>query len=100
MCFDAGPELRQRSPDETEMDRTDDGLVGRRHLLEGTAPQDDLASALCSPELGLETVLLVETNDLVDRLFPRGRRKRWRLADEVPAPHPSSLLGASAGVAL
>jgi len=71
------------------MDRTDDGLVGRRHLLEGTALQHDLLSALRSPELGLETVLLVETNDLVDRLFLRGRRKRWRLADEVRAPRPS-----------
>ena len=98
--FDASPELRQRSPDETEMDRTDDGLVGRRHLLEGAALQHDLLPALGSPELGPETELLVETNDLVDRLLLRDRRKRWRLADEVRAPRPSSLLGASAGVAL
>lgn len=98
--FDASPELRQGSPHETEMERTDDGLVGHRHLLEGTALQHELPPPLRSPELGPETVLLVETNDLVDRLLPRGRRKRWRLADEVPAPRPSSLLGASAGVAL
>ena len=39
-------------------------------------------------------------NDLVDRLLLRDRSKRWRLADEVRAPCPSSLLGASARVAL
>ena len=100
ICFDASPELRQCSPNETEMDRTDDGLVGRRQLLEGTALQHDLLPALGSPELGTEAELLVETNDLVDRLLLRDRRKRWRLADEVRAPYPSSLLGASAGVAL
>src|SRR5437870_13753620 len=82
------------------MDRTDDGLVGRCHLLEGTALQHDLLPALRSPDLGPETELLVETNDLVDRLLLRDRRKRWRLADEVRAPHPSSLLGVGAGVAL
>src|SRR5215218_9968614 len=74
--FDASPELRQRSPHETEMDRTDNGLVGRRHLLEGTALQHDLLPPLGSPELGPETELLVETNDLVDRLLLRDRRKR------------------------
>jgi hypothetical protein len=98
--FDASPELRQRSPHETEMERTDDGLVGRRHLLEGTALQHDLVPALHSPELGPETELLVEMNDLVDRLLLRDRRKRCRSADEVRSPHPSSLLGTSAGVAL
>jgi hypothetical protein len=35
--FDASPELRQGSPHGTEMDRTGDGLLGRRYLLEGTA---------------------------------------------------------------
>src|SRR5712691_8681120 len=98
--FDAGRELGQRSPDQTEMDRADDGLVGRCHLLEGTALQHDLLAALRSPELGPEPELLVETNDLVDRLLLRDRRKRGRLADEVRTPHPSSLLGASTGVAL
>jgi hypothetical protein len=98
--FDASPELRQRSPDQTEMDRTDNGLVGRRHLLEGTALEHDLLPALRSPELGPETELVVEANDLVDRLLRRDRPKRWRRADEVRAPRLSSLLGASAGVAL
>jgi hypothetical protein len=35
--FDASPEFRERSPDEAEMDWTDDGLVARRDLLEGAA---------------------------------------------------------------
>jgi hypothetical protein len=79
--FDASPELRQRSPDQAEMDRTDNGRVDRRHLLEGTALQHDLLPALRSPDLGPETELLVETNDLVDRLHLPDRPKRWRLAD-------------------
>jgi len=52
------------------------------------------------PELGPEAELLVETDDLVDRLLFRDRRKGGRPADEVRAPCPSSLLGASARVAL
>ena len=100
ICFDAGPELRQRSPNETEVDRTDNGRVCRRQLLEGTALEHDLLPALGSPELGTEAELLVEMNDLVDCLLLRDRRKRWRLADEARAPCPSSLLGASARVAL
>jgi hypothetical protein len=100
VCFDTSPELRQCAPDETEVDRTDNGRVGRRQLLEGTALEHDLLPALGSPELGTEAKLFVEMNDLVDRLALRDRRKRWRLADEVRAPCPSSLLGASARVAL
>jgi hypothetical protein len=100
ICLDASPELRQRSPHETEVDRTDNGRVGRRQLLERTALEHDLLPALGSPELGTEAELLVEMNDLVDRLLLRDRRKRCRLADEVCAPCPSSLLGASARVAL
>ena len=65
---DASPELRQRTPHETAMDRTDDSSVGRRNLLEGIALQHDLVPAFGSPQLGPETVLLVETDDLVDRL--------------------------------
>ena len=82
------------------MDRTDDGLIGRRYLLEGAASQHDLLPAAGLPELGLETVLLVETDDLVECLLLRDRGKRGRFGDEVCAPCPSSLLGASAGVAL
>src|SRR6266566_5694684 len=82
------------------MERTDDGLIGRRDLLEGAELEHDLLPARCSPELGPEPVLLVETNDLVDCLLLRDRRKRWRSADEMGAPRPSGLLGASAGVAL
>src|SRR2546428_6932836 len=98
--FDVSPELRQRSPNEAEMERTDDGLVARRHLLDGTALEHDLLPALRAPELGPEPELLVQTNELVERLLVRDRGKRWRLADEVRAPDPSRLLGASAGVAL
>jgi hypothetical protein len=96
ICFDAGPELRQRSPNETEVDRTDNGRVCRRQLLEGTELQCDLLPALGFPELRPETELLVEMNDLVDRLLLRDRRKLGRSADEVRAPCPSSLFGAAA----
>src|SRR5439155_8664654 len=98
MCFDAGPELRQRSPNEAEVDRTDDSLVGRRQLLEGTALEHELPPTCGFPELGPEAELLLEVNDLVDRLLLRDRRKRGRPADEVRAPCPSRLLGASARV--
>jgi hypothetical protein len=100
ICLDTSPELRQRSPHETEVDRTDNGRVGRRHPLEGTALEHELLPTCGFPELGPETELLVEMNDLVDRLLLRDRRKRGRSADEVRAPCPSSLLGASARVAL
>jgi hypothetical protein len=98
--FDASPEHRERSLDEAEMDRTDDGLVGRRYLLEGAVFQHDLLPAVGLPELGLETLLLVEMDDLVECLLLRDRGKRGWFAAEVCAPHPSSLLGAGAGVAL
>src|SRR6266540_5359493 len=100
VCFDASPELRERSSDQAEMERTDDGRVGRRSLVEGAVFEHDLLSARRSPKLGAEAVLLVETDDLVDRLLLRDRRKRWWPVDEVGAPGPSGLLGASAGVAL
>src|SRR6266511_1343518 len=98
--FDASPELRERSSDQAEMERTDDGRAGRRSLLEGAVFEHDLLSARRSPKFGAEAVLLVETDDLVDRLLLRDRRKRWWPVDEVGAPCPSGLLGASAGVAL
>jgi hypothetical protein len=82
------------------MDRTDDGLVSRSHLLEGTALEHELLPTCGFPELRPETELLLETSDLGDRLLLRDRRKRGRPADEVRAPCPSSLLGASARVAL
>src|SRR5437016_14327298 len=100
MCFDAGPELRQRSPNEAEMDRTDDSLVGRRHLLERAALEHELLPARGFPELRPETELLLEADGLVDRLLLGGGRKRARPADEVRAPCPSRLLGPSARVAL
>ena len=71
------------------MDRTDNGPVGRRQLLEGTTLEHELLPAWLV-ELGSEAELLVEMNDLVDRLLLRDRRKRWRLADKVRAPCPSS----------
>src|SRR6266852_2396991 len=100
VCFDASPELGECSSDQAEMERTDDGRVGRRCLVEGAVFEHDLLSARRSPELGAEAVLLVETDDVVDRLLLRDRRKRWWPVDEVGAPCPSGLLGASAGVAL
>jgi hypothetical protein len=98
--FDAGREFRERSPDETEVDRTDDGLVGGRYVLEGAAFQHQLLPAVGLPELGLETVLLVETDDLVECFLLRDRGEWGRFADEVCAPRPSGRFGASAGVRL
>ena len=98
--FDGGCEFRERSPDETEVDRTDDGLVGGRYVLEGAAFQHELVPAVGLPELGLETVLLVETDDLVECFLLRDRGERGRFADEVCPPRLSGLFGASAGVRL
>jgi hypothetical protein len=61
ICLDTSPELRQRSPHETEVDRTDNGRVGRRHPLEGTALEHKLLPTCGFPELGPETELLVES---------------------------------------
>jgi hypothetical protein len=53
------------------VDRTDNGRVGRRHLLEGTALEHELLPTCGFPELGPEAELLVEMNDLADRLLLR-----------------------------
>lgn len=75
------------SQHETEMERTDDRLVGGCDLFEGAAPKHSLCSVRGSLQLGSETELFMQANELVNRVLLGDRRERGRPTDEVrPKP--------------
>jgi hypothetical protein len=86
--FDATAEFRQRSPHETEMERTADRLVGGCDLFEGAAPEHNLFSVRGSLQLGSETELFMQANELVNRVLLGDRRERGPADGRGARPKP------------